>query len=288
MQKTKQNAALLSIVSNSLLILLKIVAGLRMCSISVISEAAHSAIDLVASIVAYFAIKKAIKPADEQHPFGHGKFENVSGFFEAMLIFFAAGMIIIAAVKKLSHPFVIDHQLNWGIGVMAFSVLTNAIISRLLLKISKKTGSIALEADAIHLSTDVYTSLSVMAGLLLIKITHWEILDPVIAIGVAVMICKTSFDLTKKSLRDLVDEQLPEVELAKIKAIIGSEPAIVAYHRLRTRKCGNTREIDIHIVMAKNLELEQAHSLCTAVEERIQQEFPDATITIHVEPDETV
>lgn len=287
MQITKQTAAMLSIVSNSLLIILKIIAGILMCSVSVLSEALHSAIDLVASLVAWIAIRKALQPADEQHPFGHGKFENVSGFFEAMLIFFAAGMIIYEAVQKLFHPMEVA-QLNWGIGVMAVSALANTLVSRMLLKISKRTGSIALEADAMHLSVDVYTSLSVMAGLALIKITHWNILDPIIAIGVAAMICKASFDLTKKTIRDLVDEQLPEDEIDTIKTIISSESAVLAYHKLRTRKSGHYREIDIHIVMAKNLELEQAHALCTSIEDRIKKEFPESNITIHAEPEESV
>jgi len=279
----KQHAAFLSIVSNSILLILKIAAGLLMGSLSVISEAAHSGIDLIASFVAFFSIQKAKQPADNQHPFGHGKFENVSGFFEAMLIFVAAIIIIIEAVKKLIHPGKVE-VLTWGISIMAISVIMNIIISQLLFKVSKKTGSIALEADAMHLQVDVVTSLSVMTGLILIKITHWVILDPIIAIVVAVLICKASFDLTKKALKDLVDEQLPEDEIVKIKEIFDGEPAVIEYHKLRTRKCGQQREIDIHVIMAKSLELEQVHEMCNDIEQRIQLEFPETNITIHVEP----
>ena len=279
----KQRAAFLSIVSNSILLILKIAAGLLMGSLSVISEAAHSGIDLIASFIAFISIQKAKQPADNQHPFGHGKFENVSGFFEAMLIFVAAIIIIIEAVKKLVHPGKVE-VLTWGIAIMAISVIMNIIISQLLFKVSKKTGSIALEADAMHLHVDVFTSLSVMVGLILIKITHWVILDPIIAIVVACLICKASFDLTKKALKDLVDEQLPEHEIAKIKEIFDGDPAVIEYHKLRTRKCGQQREIDIHVVMAKSLELEQAHAMCDTIEHRIRLEFPETTITIHVEP----
>jgi len=281
----KQNAAFLSIISNSFLIIFKIIAGILMCSISVISEAVHSAIDLVASLVAYVAIKKAVQPADAQHPFGHGKFENVSGFFEAMLILFAAGIIVYESAQKLFHPTHVE-QLNWGIAVMAVSTLVNLLVSQMLFRISKKTGSVALEADAMHLSVDVFTSLSVVAGLILIKITHWYILDPIIAIGVAGLICKASIDLIRKTLRDLVDEQLPEHEIHIIKTIVSSESAVLTYHKLRTRKCGHVREIDIHVVMAKNMELEKAHALCTSIETRIKKEFPESNITIHAEPDE--
>jgi cation diffusion facilitator family transporter len=282
----KKHAALLSVVSNTVLIAFKITAGILMGSISVISEAVHSAIDLVASIVAYFSIKKAVEPADHDHPFGHGKFENISGFFEAMLIFFAAVMIIYEAVQKLFHPIEVE-RLGWGIGVMFISVIVNTFISKTLFKISKRTNSIALEADAMHLYVDVFTSLSVMAGLAVIKLTHWEILDPVIAIVVACMIGKASLDLTKKSLRDLADQSLPDAELLTIKRILDGYTEITGYHKLRTRKSGEQREIDIHVTMEKNTTLEYAHDLCFKIENTIKETYPGSYITLHVEPEHT-
>ena len=283
----KQNAAFLSILSNSFLIIFKIVAGLLMGSISVISEAAHSGIDLIASIVAFFSIKKAVEPADREHPYGHGKYENISGFFEAMIIFFAAAMIIYEAVKKLFHPIEMV-KLDWGIGVMLISVIVNIIISRLLFKTSKKTGSIALEADAMHLNIDVLTSLSVMTGLAIIKFTHWIILDPIIAIAVALMICKASVDLTKRSVKDLLDERLPDDEEKTIQRLLDSYPDVIGYHKLRTRRSGNQREIDIHITMEKDSSLEKVHDLCNTIEHEIKRALPGTTITIHAEPQHAV
>ena len=280
----KQRAALLSILSNTVLIIFKIAAGILMGSISVISEAVHSSIDLVASMVAYFSIKKAGEPADHDHPFGHGKYENISGFFEAMLIFFAAVMIIYEAVKRLFHPGEVE-QLGWGIVVMLVSFIVNIVISRILFTTAKKSGSIALEADAMHLSADVYTSFSVMAGLAVIKFTHWEILDPVIAIVVACLIGKASVDLTKKSLRDLADQSLPDSELQSIGRILQGYPQVLNYHKLRTRKSGDRREIDIHITMEKTTSLEYAHALCYQIENNIKAAFPGSHITLHVEPD---
>lgn len=254
-----------------------------MGSISVISEAAHSGIDLIASIVAFFSIKKAVEPADREHPYGHGKYENISGFFEAMLIFFAAAMIIYEAVKKLFHPIEMV-KLDWGIGAMLVSVIVNIVISRLLYKTSNKTGSIALEADAMHHNIDVLTSLSVMAGLAIIKFTHLVILDPIIAIAVAIMICKASIDLTKRSIKDLLDERLPDDEEKTIQVVLDSYPDVIGYHKLRTRRSGNQREIDIHINMEKNTSLEKVHELCNTIEHEINQALPGAIITIHAEP----
>jgi cation diffusion facilitator family transporter len=281
----KQRAALLSVISNTVLIVFKIVAGILMGSIAVISEAVHSAVDLLASFVAWFSIKKAVEPADREHPFGHGKYENISGFFEAMLIFFAAGMIVYEAVKKLFRPVEME-RLDWGIGVMLVSVIVNFVVSRTLVRTARKEKSIALEADGMHLHVDVLTSLSVLAGLVAIKLTHWEILDPIIAIAVACMICKASVELTKKSIRDLADRSLPEDELQLIRHILQGYPQVLDHHKLRTRQSGNRREIDIHITMDKNTTLERSHELCSKIESGIQQVLPGAYITLHVEPDQ--
>ena len=279
----KQNAAFLSILSNTFLIIVKIIAGLLMGSISVISEAAHSGIDLIASIVAFFSIKKAVEPADREHPYGHGKYENISGFFEAMLIFFAAAMIIYEAVKKLFHPIEMV-KLDWGIVIMLISAIVNIIISRMLLQTSKRTGSIALDADAVHHTIDVFTSLSVMAGLVVIRFTRIEILDPIIGIAVAAMICKSSIDLTKRSIKDLLDERLPDDEEKTIHRVLDSYPDVINYHNLRTRRSGNQREIDIHITMEKNTSLEKVHELCNTIENEINLALPGTIITIHAEP----
>jgi cation diffusion facilitator family transporter len=281
----KQNAALLSVISNSILIVFKIAAGMLMGSISVISEAVHSALDLLASLVAWFSIKKAVEPADQEHPFGHGKFENISGFFEAMLIAFAAGMIVYEAVKKLFHPVQVE-RIDWGIGVMIVSIIINLLISQALFRTAKKSKSIALEADGMHLFVDFLTSLSVLAALITIKFTHWTILDPVIAMVVAIMIGKASVDLMKKSIHDLADRSLPEGELQSIRQILQGDPQILGYHKLRTRQSGNQREIDIHITMDKNITLKHSHDLSSQIETKIKEVLPGTYITLHVEPEE--
>jgi cation diffusion facilitator family transporter len=279
----KTHVEIISIASNSTLIVLKVIAGILMGSVAVISEAVHSGIDLIAAIIAFIAIRKADEPADESHPFGHGKFENISGFFEALLIFLAAGLIISEAAKKLIHPADVE-KLGWGIGVMAVSGIVNFFVSRVLFRSAKKHGSIAIEADAMHLWVDVFTSVGVMAGLLLINFTHWKILDPVIAILVAGLILKAAFDLTLKSIADLADHQLPDVEILSIRSIIDSHKEVKGYHKLRTRKSGGRREIDIHVQVDKATTLEDAHTVCFKIENAIKEDLPGAYVTIHVEP----
>lgn len=279
----KQQAALLSIFSNTMLIIIKIFAGVMMGSISIISEAVHSSMDLLASLIAFFSIKKADTPEDSDHPFGHGKYENVSGLIEALLIFLAAALIIFEAGKKLisgSGPLSVDA----GIYVMLTSAIVNFTISRMLYGTAKKTGSMALEADALHLMTDVYTSLGVFGGLILLKLTGIKLLDPLIALGVAVLIIITSLDLTKRSVGDLVDTSLPEEEIRKVISIFETYPQITSYHKLRTRKCGNKKEIDAHLQVSSTISLSDAHALCDCIENDIRKVFPNSYVMLHIEP----
>jgi cation diffusion facilitator family transporter len=282
----KTNVPLISITSNSVLVIFKIIVGTMMGSVSVISEAIHSGIDLLASAVAFFSIRKAEEPADRDHPFGHGKIENLSGAFEAVLIFLAAGLIIYEAVIKLQKPHGMVEKLDWGIGVMLVATVINIIVSQTLFRFAKKTGSIAIEADAMHLWTDVFTSAGVLVGLVLIRITRWEILDPVIAILVAGLILKAAFDLTSKAVADLADKSLPESEVRAIHTIIDEQKEVEGFHKLRTRKSGSRREIDIHIQVDKSTSLSNAHDLCFRVENAIKAVLPGAYVTIHVEPNE--
>lgn len=283
----KNKAALLSIASNSLLIVFKLIAGILIGSISVISEAIHSSIDLLASFIAYISIKKASKKEDSEHPFGHGKYENVSGFVEAILIFLAATFIIFEAVKKIIHGSNIE-SVGPGLIVMFISGIINLVISTILMKVAKKEESMALEADAMHLLTDVVTTVGVFLGLLVVKFTHLSIVDPITAILVAFLIIKTSINLTKKSLIDLVDSSLSNEDIQKIVKVINCHPDIKSYHRLRTRRSGSKKEIDIHLKISDEFSLVQAHNLCDAVEEDIKNVFPNSYILIHAEPDHRI
>jgi len=280
-----KNLAFLSVISNITLIVLKVVIGLLTCSISILSEAIHSAIDLLAALMALWAVKEASKPADSQHPYGHGKIENISGTIEAILIFVAAIIIIYEAIEKIIEPVELV-MAELGIGVMFFSGLVNLIVSNRLIAGAKKYDSLALEADGWHLRTDVYTSLGVMAGLVVIKISDLYILDPIIAIITALVIIKAAWDMTGKSFKDLLDTSLPEKEEAIVKKIIESHFAkFVSYHKFRTRKSGPERFIDLHLVMKGNVTLKDAHDFCDHLEQDIKEELNNCNILIHLEPD---
>lgn len=279
----KNHVPLISITSNSLLIILKIVAGILMGSVAVISEAIHSSIDLLASVVTFFSIRKASEPADLEHPFGHGKFENLSGAFEAILIFVAAALIIHDALDKLKAPAMVE-KLDWGIGIMFIATLINIFVSRVLFRFAKSTGSIAIEADAMHLWVEVFTSAGVMAGLILMRVIHLAVLDPIIALLVALLSLKAAFDLTMKAIADLADHTLPENEIAIVLNVLKNIPDIKGYHKLRTRKSGSNREIDIHIQVDKEMLVQNVHDLCYQVENAIKEELPGSYVTIHIEP----
>lgn len=278
----KKNTARLSVVSNTLLIILKLIVGLITNSVSILSEAIHSSLDLVAAIIAYFSVRISGTPADKEHPFGHGKAENVSGVIEALLIFVASMWIIFEAVKKILHP---EEASSLGLGsvVMLISAVVNTFVSRRLYKVAKKTNSVALEADALHLKTDVFTSLGVALGLLLITFTGIHILDPIIAILVACFILFESFNLLRKAFNPLLDTALSDDDIKKVESIL--ESMNVRYHDLRTRAAGHQRFIEFHLDAPPEETIENVHKQCDAIEEKLSAEFQDVSVVIHPEPD---
>ncbi len=290
-QKRKNAVAWLSVISNTVLVLGKLVIGVLIGSVSVISEAIHSGVDLLAAVIALFAVKTSNKVADDEHPFGHGKVENISGTIEALLIFVAAAWIIYEAVHKLLAPAPIE-AVGWGVGIMLVSSVVNIGVSQMLFKVGRETDSVALQADAWHLRTDVYTSAGVVVGLGLILAGQWLVpgtnllwLDPVAAIGVALLIIHAAYTLTKQSGRDLMDASLPGEEIAWIRArLTGLAPTVRGFHHLRTRKAGAARFVEFHLVVDKDLTVERAHNLADAVTRDIKARLPGATVTIHVEP----
>jgi cation diffusion facilitator family transporter len=290
-QRRKESVALLSVISNTTLVIMKVVVGLMIGSVSVISEAVHSGVDLVASVIALFSVKTSGIPADAKHPFGHGKIENVSGTAEALLIFVAAGWIIFEAVKKVMHPEPIDLA-GWGVGVMLISAVVNIVVSKMLFKVGRETDSIALKADAWHLRTDVYTSFGVMVSLGIIWGAGWIFpgtdvnwLDPAAAIGVALLIVKAAYDLTMESARDLLDVKLPAEEEEWIRQrILEHRPVINGFHQLRTRKSGHFRFVEFHLKVDAGMSVRQSHDITEDITDGIQKHFPHTSVTVHIEP----
>jgi cation diffusion facilitator family transporter len=280
----KINAARLSIISNTSLVLVKLFIGILMGSVAVLSEAIHSGLDLVASIVAYYAVGKAGKPADERHPYGHGKWENVSGVVEALLILAAALYIMYEAILRFTKGTQVEH-LGLGTAVMAVSAGVNWFMSGYLFQVAKKTHSIALEADALHLRADVYTSVGVLAGLALIAATNITRLDSVAAFAVALLIIKSSIDLTRDAMGDIFDKRLPPKEESRIKEIISRhEGGCIRFHRLRSRKSGSIRFVDLHLVVSRKWSIEEAHNLSDTIEKNILEVLPHTQVIIHIDP----
>ncbi len=283
--KLKRGAAQLSVASNMLLVVAKLAIGFLSGSVSILSEAVHSGIDLVAAGIAWYSVRESGKPADDDHHFGHGKIENVAGTIEAVLIFGAAIFIIWEAMQKLKSGHVEVENLGLGAVVMSISVGANYLVSRHLLSVAVQTDSVALEADALHLRTDVYTSIGVLGGLLAIKLTGITLLDPLVAIVVAVMIFKAAWDLTQNAFFHILDVKLPDEEEAVIHQVLEEYAGrFIEYHKLRTRKSGHIRHIDMHLVVPKQMTVEAGHDLSHQISAAIEQRLPYSHILVHIEP----
>lgn len=277
--------AKLSVVSNTALVALKLVVGVLMGSVAVISEAIHSGMDLLAALMARFSVTKSAEPADKEHQFGHGKYENLSGMVEGALIFLAAGWIIYEAGRRLLGREAEVELLAAGVFVMAVSTVLNLYVGTRLKRVAKKTDSLALEADAYHLLADVWTSVGVMVALVLIYFTGQQWFDPAVAILVAMFIIRTAFDITKRSTEGLLDKSLPETELKAIEAVIREhESDVLNFHKLRARKMGSDRQIDLHLVVPRYQSVKQSHDLVDELEKEIRSALEHASVVVHIEP----
>ncbi len=278
----KVSIARLSIISNTALITMKFVVGIMSGSVSILSEAIHSSMDLIAAVIAFFSVKVSDTPPDQRHPYGHGKIENISGVIEGLLIVVAAALIIIKAVKKLlGEP--LELESIWlGSVVMFISAVVNWIVSQKLYRVARQTNSVALEADALHLRTDVWTSLGVAAGLALILLTGIEWFDPVVAILVALFIIRESYTLLRKAFSPLIDSAWGEDEIRELETKLHEMK--VNYHDLRTRAAGNYKFLDIHIQIPESESVGNAHNYCDRIENELRNSYENLTVTIHVEP----
>lgn len=284
MFSTGSGAARLSLVIIVGLVVLKVVVGVITGSISVIAQAVDSFLDLFAITITFFAVTIAAKPADEEHPFGHGKAEDVAAVVQAVLIFVAGGLIIYSAVRRITTGATIELT-EAGIGVMLVSIIASVFLSRHLLKVSRANDSIALEANARNVAADIYSAAGVLVGLVVIRFTGLGIIDPIIALLVSLIILKAAYSVVRKSFGGLIDVSLPEAEENVIRsAIMEHAGELVDFHELRTRKAGRQRYIDLHLVMPKDISVEEAHQMCDHLEQAIESKLQQASVTIHVEP----
>jgi cation diffusion facilitator family transporter len=277
-------AASVSLISNIGILAVKLTVGIYTGSLSVISTAVDSINDLSASAIALLSVRAAAAPADQEHPYGHGKFENISGGLQALLIFAAAIYIINEAVNKILEPSPIETP-GAGAAVMGFTAIAALFLSRYLLRAAQQTDSPALRADAYHLTTDVWTSLGAMAALLVVQVTDFRLIDPIVALAIAAAIIHVAYQLTKEAMEVLVDVRLPSEEITFIAETIMRTPRVIGYHKLRTRKSGAARQIDYHLVVPPNVTVQDAHKIAQEIEDRIFYRFPGAQVVTHIEPD---
>jgi len=277
-------AARLSIFTALGLAILKLTTGILTGSLAVLTSAIDSLLDILMSGINLMAIHHAEQPADDQHPYGHGKFESLATIFQALIIAASGCWIIYEAIQRMIEASPIK-QTGIGIIVMLISTVASIMISRHLRKVAKETDSSALEADSLHFSMDVYTNLALLVGLILISRFNLPWLDPVMSLLVAIYILIESLRLLRQAMRDILDEQLPETVRHEIESLINDHKhELFGYHNLRTRRAGSQKLIDFHLTVCKHLSVEEAHDITDYIEKKIGDEIIGTDVTIHVEP----
>jgi cation diffusion facilitator family transporter len=289
MIRTKSGAAALSIASNSFLIAIKLAAGAITGSIAIITEAVHSMIDLIASVIAFVSVRKADEPADADHPYGHEKVESLAANIEGMLILVGAGIIVYEATHRLVAGAEVE-TLGVGIAVMGFSVVANLVVSGVLMRQAREHESPALEGDAAHLRTDAMTSAGVLVGLLIVEVTGIVAFDSITALIVAAAIVVAGLRIIRRSSGVLVDEALPPEEMDRVEVAIASVRTgeVAGYHKLRSRRAGSRRYVDLHVQYKAGTSLEDAHALAHRMRDAIEACLPRTEALIHVEPETSV
>lgn len=280
----KQQAALISIASNTILVFIKGFTGFLTGSVSILSEALNSATDIIASIMAYLSIRQAERPADREHPFGHGKFENLSGLAEAGIIIFAAGLISYEAVKRVISGASLTIPVFAAL-IMAASAAVKFIVSSILHRVAVSTDSIALEAEAKNLRMDVYSNLSVFAGLLLVSFTGYSFVDSLLAVGVSGLIVSEGITIMRRSIEGLLDRGLPQGEIMIIHEVLNAHSDLIKdFHELRTRKAGSERHIDFHLTVCSEERIGDIHDVMDSIEKEISSRLNMCKVVIHPEP----
>ncbi len=280
----KSGVARLSIAVIVGLILVKVVVGIITGSLSVLAQAVDSFLDLFAVGVTFIAIRIAAKPADTEHPFGHGKVENFAAIIQAGLILLAGGSIIYSAVRRIiagGTPEIPDA----AIGAMVVSIVASILLSRHLLKVARREDSPALEGNARNIAADVYSAAGVLVGLVVLRLTGLNIIDPILALAVSLVIIWSAYKVMRESFSGLMDARLPEDEENTIKSVIAEYGnRIEGFSNLCTRKAGSQRYINFNLTMSGDASLEEVHDICDKIEHDIEAKLPNSTVTIHVEP----
>jgi cation diffusion facilitator family transporter len=280
---TRTGAVKLSMAVVICLIILKVVVSIISRSISLSAQAADSILDIFSIGITMIALNMSITPPDEEHPFGHGKAEGLAALIQAILVLGAGGFIIYSSINRIIHSIAIEP--DEGIGVMIISIITSFFLSRHLRRVARATGSTAIDASARNISADVYSAAGVLLGLIMVRLTKLVILDPLIALIMASFVLKAGYEVTARSIQELIDHALPKEEQELLNNCLKVHSTqIVEFHALRSRRAGNERFIDLHIVMPRNLSFEKVHAMCDHLEKDIKDTITSANVIIHAEP----
>jgi ferrous-iron efflux pump FieF len=285
--KLKASAARLSVAAAAFLIALKTLTGVMTGSISVWASLLDSAMDIFASAINYYAVRAASAPPDEDHRYGHGKAESLAGLFQSFVISVSGLILLWEAVRRIITPHPTASE--WlGVGTMAVACgVSFALVARLR-QVARRTDSPALNADAVHYATDVYTNGAALGALLLVALTGWTLADPLISMLISAFILKSAFDVARDSVHVLMDRRLPRAIDAKVASVVERFRAegVIGLHDLRTRRSGSHKFIDLHLEVEADQTLQQAHDLSVRVLRAIEQEIPRSRVQIHTDPAE--
>jgi len=282
-QRRRSRAARLSLIGAGAVVALKLLAWAVTGSVSFLSDAAESFVNVASAITLIAALRLAVRPPDYDHPYGHQKAELLSSVFEGAMILVAAGAIIWSALARLWQPVALE-QVGLGMALIAVATLVNALLVAYLLRSGRALASPALVANARHLRTDVWTSLGVVAGVGLVAITGWVRLDPIVALVVGANIVREGVSVLTTNLSRLLDERLPDSEERVILDALERHPDVLGYHRLRTRSAGRARFAEVDLFVDPELSVRAAHEVVAAVEADVHAALDEITTTVHVEP----
>lgn len=282
MVKEKNRVAFLSVLAAIFLTAFKFVVGLLTGSLGILSEALHSGIDLIAAVITFFSVKVSDKPADREHNYGHGKIENFSALVETLLLLITCTWIIMEAVERLSTGKTHIDVTIWSYIVVITSIIIDATRSRALYKVAKKHNSQALEADALHFSTDIWSSSVVLFGLICANLGFFTA-DSIAALIVAVIVLFVSYRLGRRAIDVLLDKA-PQDILERVKNILNRYPEILHYHSLKARSSGADTFIKFNIHLKPFMSLKRVHELCDRIEKDIRKDVPRSEVYIHAEP----
>jgi cation diffusion facilitator family transporter len=277
--------AAISLAATAFLLALKLAAAILSDSIAVFSDAVDSGTDLAAAAAALISVRIAAQPADEEHPYGHGKVEAMSAGVAATIVAIGGTFVVIQALRRLfgDQP---DIDVGIGLVAMVIAAVVNLVLAVFMRREAVRSRSMALTAESRHLQTNVVQAGTIITGLLLVGLTGNEIFDPLFALGLAAYMGWIAYGLVRTAAADIMDTALPEEELDIISDVIIAHPEARGFHRLRTRRSGADRHVDMHLLVDSHLTVEQSHEITEAIEHEIEAQLPGATVVIHLEPDD--